>query len=135
MRAFTSIRDRLAKLAASMPALTSSEGATERNAERLACIAAQPEGPARDFTIEVCVHSAAGVEEPEDFAALLAAIGPERIAAVFPAGVPGQPIADLRARARAYRVPAGNVDPITAMVRAQLAQVPENNTQHERPTS
>jgi hypothetical protein len=114
-----------------MPPVSSSDGAPERNAERLACIAAQPEGPARDFTIEVCVCCAAGVEEPADFAALLAAIGPERIAAVFSAGVPGQPIADVRARARAYRVPAGFVDPITAMARAQLAQreVPETRTE------
>jgi hypothetical protein len=130
-----SIRDRLNRLAAAMPSVSSTAGAPERNAERLACIEAAPNGPARDFAIEVCVYCAAGVEEPEDFAALLAAIGPERIAAVFPAGVPGQPIADVRARARAYRVPAGTIDPITAMVRAQLAQVPENNTQHERPTS
>ena len=115
-----------------MPALTSSEGATVRNARRLGSIEAAPAGPARDFTIQVCTHAAAGIEEPEDFAALLAAIGPERIAAVFPAGVPGQPIADVRARARAYRVPAGFVDPIATSVRAQVS---ENNTQHERPTS
>jgi hypothetical protein len=129
MKALGSIRDRLAKLAASMPALTSSEGATERNAERLACIAAQPEGPARDFTIQVCTHAAAEVEEPENYQTLIDAIGAEAIARAFPAGVPGQPIADVRARARAYHTPAGFVDPITARLRAQLAQVPETRTE------
>ena len=129
------LRGRLDKLAREMPPVSSSDGAPERNAELLACIAAQPEGPARDFTIQVCTHAAAEVEEPRDYQTLIDAIGAEAIARAFPAGVPGQPIADVRARARAYRVPAGTIDPITAMLRAQLAQVPENNTQHERPTS
>ena len=129
MRAFTSIRDRLAKLAASMPALTSSDGAPERNAERLACIAAQPEGPARDFTIQVCTHAAAEVEEPRDYQTLIDAIGAEAIARAFPAGVPGQPIADVRARARAWLPASGTIDPITARLRVQIAQVSETRTE------
>jgi hypothetical protein len=129
MRAFTSIRDRLAKLAASMPALTSSEGATERNAERLACIAAQPEGPARDFTIQVCTHAAAEREGPKDYQTLIDAIGAEAIARAFPAGVPGQPIADVRARARAWLPASGTIDPITARLRVQIAQVSETRTE------
>ena len=131
MRAFTSIRDRLAKLAASMPALTSSDGAPERNAERLACIAAQPEGPARDFTIQVCTHAAAEREGPKDYQTLIDAIGAEAIARAFPAGVPGQPIADVRSRARARTwLPApGSIDPIMARLRAQIAIVPETRTE------
>jgi hypothetical protein len=105
-----------------MPPVSSSDGATERNAERLACIAAQPEGPARDFVIEVCVLAAAGAEEPENYQTLIDAIGAEAIARAFPAGVSGQPIASVRARARAYRVPAGFVDPITTMVHALAAE-------------
>jgi hypothetical protein len=129
MRAFTSIRDRLAKLAASMPALTSSDGAPERNAERLACIAAQPEGPARDFTIQVCTHAAAEREGPKDYQTLIDAIGAEAIARAFPAGVPGQPIADVRARARAWLPASGTIDPITARLRVQIAQVSETRTE------
>ena len=129
MKALGSIRDRLAKLAASMPALTSSDGAPERNAERLACIAAQPEGPARDFTIQVCTHAAAEREGPKDYQTLIDAIGAEAIARAFPAGVPGQPIADVRARARAWLPASGTIDPITARLRVQIAQVSETRTE------
>jgi len=40
------LRGRLDKLAREIPPVSSSDGATERNAERLACIEAAPNGPA-----------------------------------------------------------------------------------------
>jgi hypothetical protein len=111
--------------------VSSSDGAPERNTRRLECIAAQPEGPARDFVIEVCVLAAAGAEEPENYQTLIDAIGAEAIARAFPAGVPGQPIADVRSRARARTwLPApGSIDPIMARLRAQIAIVPETRTE------
>jgi len=123
------LRGRLDKLAREMPPVSSSDGATERNAERLACIAAQPEGPARDFTIQVCTHAAAEREGPKDYQTLIDAIGAEAIARAFPAGVPGQPIADVRARARAWLPASGTIDPITARLRVQIAQVSETRTE------
>jgi hypothetical protein len=95
----------------------------------LACIAAQPEGPARDFTIQVCTHAAAEREGPKDYQTLIDAIGAEAIARAFPAGVPGQPIADVRARARAWLPASGTIDPITARLRVQIAQVSETRTE------
>jgi hypothetical protein len=112
------LRSQLASLRAQLPAIQSNDGGPARNARRLACIEAAPEGPARDFTILACVLAAAGVEEPEALAALLAAIGPERIALAFPNGdVPEVcPNPDLRARARAWQPAPGTIDPITAMI-------------------
>jgi hypothetical protein len=117
------LRSQLASLRAQLPAIQSNDGGPARNARRLACIEAAPEGPARDFTILACVLAAAGVEEPEDYQTLIDAIGAEAIARAFPAGPPMQPITSVRARARAYRVLAGFVDPIATMVRAQIAKV------------
>ena len=120
---FSHLRSQLAQLRASMPAIESNTGGPARNARRLEVIAREPKGPRRRFAIYFAVSTARN-EEPADFAALLDAIGPEAIALAFPDGPP-QPHGDpqLRARARAWKEPAGSVDPISAMLHVQIARV------------
>ena len=116
------LRGRLDKLAREMPSLASSEGGPRRNAARLERIAAETPGPRRDLTIRLAV-AGGRFEEPSDFQALIDAIGPERIAAVYPDGAPAvEPDASLRARARADHAPAGYVCRIATMLREQIAR-------------
>ena len=116
------LRGRLAKLAREMPALASNTGGPARNAQRLASIEAAPEGAHRNVAVMLAVHAASGTEEPEDFAALVDAIGPGAIALALPAGLPTQPTADTRARARAWHAPAGETSSIVLALREQIAQ-------------
>ena len=114
------LRARLNKLAREMPAVVSGPSATQRFADLLGRIEAE-EGPRRTLSVYLMV-SAAQYEEPEDFAALLAALGPERIAEAFPDGNVPQvcPNADLRARARAYEPGPGDVNPLVIMLEAAI---------------
>jgi hypothetical protein len=105
-----------------MPALVSSTGATARHVERLARIEAEPPGPRRDVVTNLVVRTSRN-EEPGDFGALIDAIGPERIAAAFPGGVPAvEPDPGVRSRARSWKEPAGYVCRIGAMLREQVAR-------------
>jgi len=124
----TNLRSQLAKIRRSLPAVTASDGATRRFADLLSRIEAEPAGPRRRWSIYVAVTTSRH-EEPEDFAALLAALGPARIAEAFPDGdVPGVcPDACVRAQARAYVVPAGSVDPITEMLQAAIKKRDQAN--------
>jgi hypothetical protein len=97
-----SLRTRLARVAREMPANASSDSAAARNARRLASIEREPEGPRRDFAIQLVVRTAANMEEPEDLQALVDAIGAESIARVFPTGLSTQPVAFFRARTREW---------------------------------
>jgi hypothetical protein len=116
------LRFQLAQIRREMPAVATNEGAPARNAKRLASIAAQPEGPRRDFAIQIAVRSAANNEDPEFLQAIVDAIGAESIARVFPDGLPTQPIAFLRAAARAWQSRPGDVDVIGQMLREGIAR-------------
>jgi hypothetical protein len=116
-----SMRKELTRLRQSMPAVTSSDSATKRFADLLASIEAEPAGPRRNFVIAFAV-SVSRHEEPGDFAQLLEAIGPERLAEAYPDGdvpkVYGDPC--VRARARAYVPTPGTIDPISELIAAQI---------------
>ena len=116
------LRSRLARLRQSMPALVSSEVATSRHAEHLERIAAEPPGPRRDLVVRLAVALCREVDEPTEYAEFLAAVGDERLQCVFPDGAPAVcPDATFRARARAWKEPAGYVCRISAMLREQIA--------------
>jgi hypothetical protein len=117
------LRSQLAQLRQSMPALVSSEVATSRHAEHLERIAAEPPGPRRDLTVRLAVALCREVDEPSEYTEFLAAVGDERLRAVFPDGAPAVcPDATFRARARAWKAPADYVSQIGQVLRAQIAQ-------------
>jgi hypothetical protein len=119
-----SLKNRIARVRQSMPEAPAVDaGAAERNARRLATIAAEDEGPRRNIVVMMMVHSACGLEEPTDYQALVEAIGHESIERAFPAGIPIQTAcADVRERARAWKVPAGFVGPLETMLRDAIAR-------------
>jgi hypothetical protein len=119
----SSLKNRLDALEQSMPPTASTEGAAERNARRLASIAATPEGAKRNIAIMCLVHAASGTETDEGYVAFVDSIGHEAIERAFPAGIPVQTAyADVRARARAF-VPTGNErNPLKELIAEQVAK-------------
>jgi hypothetical protein len=115
------LRSQLAQLRQSMPALVSSEVATLRHAEHLERIEAEPPGRRRDLTIRLAASHCRLVDEPAEFSEFLAALGDERLRAVFPDDPPDvEPDAGIRARARAWKEPDGCECRIARRLREQI---------------
>ena len=113
-----SLKSRIDGLARSIPA-TTGNGARERNASRIRAIATAPAGVARDIAIEMMVDSAVNTEEAANVELLVATIGKDTIARVFPNGVPSPKVcAEVRAATRAYFESHDDEvdDPITKMI-------------------
>jgi hypothetical protein len=106
-----------------MPAVASSEGAVARHAEHLARIESEQPGPRRNLAVRLAVNHCRLVDEPAEYEEFLAAVGDERWRCVFPDGAPAVcSDATFRARARAWKEPAGYDCRISAMLREQIAQ-------------
>jgi len=115
------LRAQLARIRQSMPAVTAGNGAKDRNAGRIRAIATAPAGAARDMAIELMVDDAVDMEEVHDVELLLAAVGKDTIARVFPNGVPAPRVcAEVRAAARAYRFTGNERNPLEELIAAQI---------------
>ena len=131
---FGDIKARIARLFSRLPLADEPRASVEaRRARVLAAIAAEPEGPRRDVAIQLALWAASVVEEPEDLAAIVEAIGPD-VTRAFPDGAPtSQGDRASRARARAYRPTGGEPDAIAAtlerMIRAQPEEANATNQQ------
>jgi len=115
------LKAQLALIRAQLPTVTSNTGAAARNSARLASIAEQPEGPRRDFMIDIMVAVASQMEEPSDLQAFVDAIGAEDIARTHPHGLPTQPGPVFRRLAREWKAPANYECKIAAQLREQIA--------------
>ena len=118
------LRRRVDRLAAVVPANSPADDAVAQIANVLARIDKEVP-PGRSFLVLIIVRDWSQFHEPAEYAALLEAVGSQRLTEAF--GDEGPPkyanlLPILRRRAREWRPPAGYVDPLTTMLKEQIAR-------------
>ena len=118
------VKRRLDKIAAAAPALPSADDTATRIARALAAIEGTPP-PLRSFLIDMYVSTSSNRDEPGEYSALLAAIGPQRLSEAYgDAGPPAYSGIDpvLRRHAREWHGPEDRVNPLDELLDNMIAR-------------